>query len=174
MHPKNAETASTQSAWFPSREQLAQHPWLKPWASRLLDAQLWRFQHEAVARGVAVGFLWAFLIPFGQTVAAVVHCVVWRAHIPTAVALTMVTNPFTIGFWLWLAYQTGSAVLGVSVPPPAGLAHVSWDLLMAYGGPIVLGMGLFAMGTAAVGYGLVKAGWLLRVNWLRRKRSAKT
>jgi hypothetical protein len=43
---------------LPDRAQLSQHPWLKPWAPRLLDPQLWRFQHEAVARGVAVaGYL---------------------------------------------------------------------------------------------------------------------
>jgi uncharacterized protein (DUF2062 family) len=172
MQPQNPDTTSTPSAWLPKREQFVQHPWLKPWAPRLLDAKLWRFQHEAVARGVAVGFLWAFLIPFGQTVAAVVHCVWWRAHIPSAALMTMVTNPFTIGFWLWLAYQTGSAVLGESAPAPAGLADLSWDVLMAYGGPIVIGMALFAVGTAAAGYGLVKAGWLVRVAWLRRKRLA--
>jgi uncharacterized protein (DUF2062 family) len=135
-----------------------------------LDAQLWRFQHEAVARGVAVGFLWAFLIPAAQIVAAVVHCVWWRAHIPSAAAMTMVTNPFTIGFWLWLAYQTGSTIWGVSTPAPAGLENLSWDLLMAYGGPIMLGMGLFAFGAAAAGYLMVKAAWRIRVALLRRKR----
>jgi len=135
-----------------------------------LDAQLWRFQHEAVARGVAVGFLWAFLIPAAQIVAAVVHCVWWRAHIPSAAAMTMVTNPFTIGFWLWLAYQTGSTILGVSTPAPAGLENLSWDWLMAYGGPIMLGMGLFAFGAAAAGYLLVKAAWRIRLALLRRKR----
>lgn len=119
---------------------------------------------------MAVGFLWAFLIPAAQIVAAVVHCVWWRAHIPSAAAMTMVTNPFTIGFWLWLAYQTGSTILGVSTPAPAGLENLSWDLLMAYGGPIMLGMGLFAFGAAAAGYLMVKAAWRIRVALLRRKR----
>lgn len=168
--PQTVQPPDSERPWLPNRSQLAQHPWLKPWAPRLLDAQLWRFQHEAVARGVAVGFLWAFLIPAAQIVAAVVHCVWWRAHIPSAAAMTMVTNPFTIGFWLWLAYQTGSTILGVSTPAPAGLENLSWDLLMAYGGPIMLGMGLFAFGAAAAGYLLVKAAWRIRVALLRRKR----
>ena len=173
MPPKISDSASPKSPWLPKREQLAQHPWLKPWASRLLDAQLWRFQHEAVARGVAVGFLWAFLIPAAQIVVAVVHCVWWRAHIPTAAALTMVTNPFTIGFWLWLAYQTGSAVLGVTAPAPAGMDNLNWDMLKTYGGPTMLGMGLFAVGSAVLGYGVVKAGWMLRVALARRQRRAQ-
>ena len=168
--PQTVQPPDSERAWLPNRSQLAQHPWLKPWAPRLLDAQLWRFQHEAVARGVAVGFLWAFLIPAAQIVAAVVHCVWWRSHIPSSTAMTMVTNPFTIGFWLWLAYQTGSTILGVSTPAPAGLENLSWDLLMAYGGPIMLGMGLFAFGAAAAGYLMVKAAWRIRVALLRRKR----
>jgi hypothetical protein len=35
--------------------------------------------HEAVGRGVAVGIFWAFVIPVGQIIAAVAHCVWWRA-----------------------------------------------------------------------------------------------
>jgi uncharacterized protein (DUF2062 family) len=58
----------------------------------------------------------------------------------------------------------------VSTPAPAGLENLSWDLLMAYGGPIMLGMGLFAFGAAAAGYLLVKAAWRIRVALLRRKR----
>jgi uncharacterized protein (DUF2062 family) len=59
---------------LPSRETLAAHPWLQPLADKLLHPQLWRFQHEAVARGVAVGTFWAFVIPFAQIVAATAHC----------------------------------------------------------------------------------------------------
>ncbi|MEN9985558.1 MAG: hypothetical protein RI925_1060 [Pseudomonadota bacterium] len=41
-----------------TRNALAALPWLKPLAGRLLDPQLWRPQHEAVARGVTVGTFW--------------------------------------------------------------------------------------------------------------------
>ena len=170
MPPKNKSSQNDARPWAPDRAQLSQHPWLKPWASRLMDAQLWRLQHEAVARGVAVGMLWAFLIPVAQIVVAVLHCVWWRAHIPTAAAMTMVTNPLTIGFWLWLAYQTGATLLGISAPAPLALENLSWDLMLAYGGPIMLGMGLFDFGAAAAGYVLVKAAWRIRVALLRRKR----
>ena len=170
MPSKNKSSQNDARPWAPDRAQLSQHPWLKPWASRLMDAQLWRLQHEAVARGVAVGMLWAFLIPVAQIVVAVLHCVWWRAHIPTAAAMTMVTNPLTIGFWLWLAYQTGATLLGISAPAPLALENLSWNLMLAYGGPIMLGMGLFAVGAAAAGYVLVKAAWRLRVALLRRNR----
>lgn len=155
---------------LPTRDTLANHRWLKPVGSRLLDPQLWRLQHEAVARGVAVGTFWAFVIPIAQTIVAAVHCTFWRANIPAAAAMTMVTNPLTLGFWLWLAYQAGSLVLGEPtehIPATVGEAS-SW--LAEYGWPTVLGMGMFAVGGAALGYLAVKVIWRVQVALKRRFR----
>jgi len=157
-------------AALPTRETLAAHPWLRPVAGRLLDPQLWRVQHESVARGVAVGMLWAFTLPAAQMVMAAAHCTWWRANIPVAVAVTMVTNPLTIGFWLWLAYQVGAWVLGepaMAVATPAtGASVLPW--LASIGRPALLGMTLFAIVGAVSGYLGVKAVWRLRV-WLKRR-----
>ena len=155
---------------LPSRDALSAHPWLQPVASRLLHPQLWRLQREAVARGVAVGTFWAFVIPFAQVVAAAAHCTWWRANIPAAAAMTMVTNPLTIGFWLWLAYQLGTLVLGapVGAVAPIGNGALSW--LEEFGWPTVLGMGMFAVGGAALGYVGVKLVWRLRIARKRRAR----
>ena len=158
---------------LPSRDVLAAHPWLKPVAGRLLDPQLWRLQHEAVARGVAVGTFWAFAIPFAQIVVATVHCTGWRANIPAAAAMTMVTNPLTIGFWLWLAYQVGGLVLGEPMPTsaPQGMGDFSaW--FTEFGWPTVLGMGIFSVGGAASAYLIVKLVWRLRIVLKRRQRLA--
>lgn len=155
---------------LPSRESLAAHPWLKPVAHRVLDRQLWRLQHEAVARGVAIGIFWAFAIPVFQFAVATANCIWWRANIPVAAAMTLATNPFTIGFWLWLAYQLGSVVL--DAPPPVALADgagmLAW--LTSFGAPTLLGMGIFALGGAMVGYFGVKLVWRLRVRLQRRYR----
>jgi uncharacterized protein (DUF2062 family) len=158
---------------LPQREALSAHPWLQPVASQLLHPQLWRLQHEAVARGVAVGTFWAFALPFAQILAAAAHCTWWRANIPVAAAVTMVTNPLTIGFWLWLAYQAGALVLGQPTAQnlPLGGGVPSW--LAEFGWPTLLGMGLFAVGGAAVGYLGVKVIWRLRVLVKRRARRAR-
>jgi len=63
---------------LPGREELVAHRWLRPVAGRLLDPRLWRLQHESVARGVAVGTFWAFVIPAAQVVVAAAHCT-WYA-----------------------------------------------------------------------------------------------
>jgi len=80
----------------------------------------------------------------------------------------MVTNPLTIGFWLWLAFQMGTLVLGEPISPvtPTGDGALSW--LAEFGWPTVVGMGIFAIGGAASGYVGVKLIWRLRI-WLKRR-----
>lgn len=155
---------------LPTRDALADSRWLRPIAHRLQEPRLWHLQHEAVARGVAIGLFWAFAIPVGQFVIAAAHSVWWRANIPVAAGLTLITNPFTVGFWLYLAYGVGSFVLD----SPAIAPRADGDSLMAwmasYGRPALLGMGIFAVGGAAVGYVVAKLAWRLRVNLKRRSR----
>lgn len=154
-------------ASLPTRETLMSHPWLKPVAHHLLDPQLWRLQHEAVARGVAIGIFWAFAIPFAQFVFAAAHSVWWRANIPVAAGVTLITNPFTLGFWLWLAYQAGSMVLDAPPPLPVSQSAGLLAWLASLGAPALLGMGMFAVFGSAAGYLLVKLAWRLRI-WFKR------
>lgn len=157
-------------ASLPTREVLVAHPWLRPVAHRLLDPQLWRMQHEAVARGAAIGVFWAFALPMGQVLAAAAHSVWWRANIPVAAGATFITNPFTIGFWLWAAYQVGSLVLDAPprVPLDESAGLLAW--LASFGAPAILGMGLFAVIGAAVVYFAVKLAWRVRIWFKRRHR----
>jgi uncharacterized protein (DUF2062 family) len=155
---------------LPTRESLAQHAWLGPVAHHLLQPQLWRLQHESVARGVAIGTFWAFVIPLGQTFVAAAHCIWWRGNVPAAALMTLLTNPLTFGFWLWLAYPVGQWFLGESTPATA-LPDTSWaSTLQAVGGPVLLGMGIFGVGGGLLSYLLIKLGWRLRVA-VRRQRS---
>ncbi len=142
---------------LPTHESLSKHPWLAPVAAKLAAPELWRLQNEAVARGVAVGIFWAFVIPVGQIIAAAAHCVWWRANIPVAAAMTMLTNPLTIGFWLWLAYQLGAFFLGEPLmAAPASQADGVFAWILAFGWPTVFGMGIFAIGGSILGYVGVK------------------
>ena len=157
---------------LPTRETLVSNRWLRPIAHRLQEPRLWHVQHEAVARGVAIGLFWAFAIPVGQFAVAAAHSVWWRANIPVAAGITLITNPFTIGFWLWLAYRVGSFLLGAPpmAPRAEGDSLVAW--MASYGGPAMLGMGIFAVGGAAAGYLIVALVWRLRVYLKRRQRGS--
>ena len=152
----------------PTRAALAGHPWLKPIAHHVLDPKLWRMHHESIARGAAIGIFWAFMLPVGQILAAVAHSAWWRGNIPVAAGITLVTNPLTIGFWLWLAYQLGSLVL--NAPPPIKPAEGAGllDYAAALGGPALLGMAMFAVGGAVSAYAVVKVIWRLQF-WLKHK-----
>ena len=155
----------------PTRDALAAHPWLKPIAHHVLDPKLWRMHHESVARGAAIGMFWAFVLPAGQIVVAVANSVWWRGNIPVAAGMTLITNPFTIGFWLWLAYQAGNLVLGVTPTLPlkeAGDVDGLMGYINAIGAPALLGMGMFAVGGALTAYILVKIVWRLKF-WLKHK-----
>lgn len=164
-----------------SPQTLAAHPWLKPVAHRLQEPGLWRMQHEAVARGVAIGLLWAFALPAGQILVAAAHSIWWRGNIPVAAGMTLITNPFTIGFWLWLAYKLGSLILGVSDLEAAasgaafqaataapGFDAMAW--LAHFGWPAVVGMAIFSVAGSISSYFLVKLIWRARVWFKRRAR----
>lgn len=159
---------------LPSKQWLATHPWLKPLAHRLLEPSLWHARHEAVARGAAIGVFWAFAIPVGQFLMAAAHCVLWRGNIPVAAGVTLITNPLTFTFWLWLAYQVGSTLLGggaeavASTPEPEPSASGMLDWLLSYGAPTALGMGIFAVVGATLAYFSVKLAWRLRI-WFKRR-----
>jgi uncharacterized protein (DUF2062 family) len=156
---------------MPTPDQLARQRWLRPIAHRLSERGLWHANPESLARGVAIGLFWAFVLPFAQVLFAAAHCVWWRANIPIAAAITFITNPFTIGGWLYLAYRLGSWF----VPARAELATAEgWVAqLQALGWPTVVGMGLFATVGAAGGYLLVHAGSRLWLHWRLARRSQR-
>lgn len=149
-------------ALLPHREALAEHPLLGRLGEKLSDHGLWDARSEGLARGAAIGLFWAFILPVAQILAAAAHCVWWRGNIPMAAAATLVTNPFTLGFWLYLAYQVGAAVTGA---PPIAMPGDDTDWIAwlgAVGTPALLGMVMFALVGALIGYLGVKLVWRLR------------
>jgi uncharacterized protein (DUF2062 family) len=150
-------------AKLPTREGLANHRLLGPLAHHLAERNLWHANTESVARAAAIGLFWAFAIPVAQILAAAAHCVWWRANIPVAAGLTLITNPFTIAGWLYLAFHVGSLFVApdAATPLPQG-----WlGTLRTLGWPTAVGMGLFAVASAAAGYLLVHLASRLWVHW---------
>lgn len=167
-------------ASLPTQHELQRHRWLRPVAERLSDRILWRPKAEPVARGVAIGVFWAFVVPVAQILFAAAHCVWWRANIPVAAGVTLITNPLTVGGWLWLAYHVGSWLLpGAGERPPvtaSGDGWIAW--LGSIGAPTLVGMGSFAIGGALLGYVLTLAvarflAWSRMRRALRRRRERR-
>ena len=158
---------------MPTRETLAEQRWLGPIAHRLAEYDLWHMKTESVARGVAIGMFWAFVVPFAQILFAAAHCVWWRGNIPVAAGVTLITNPFTIGGWLYLAYKTGSLFVESSGAPAVEGAQGWLATIQSFGWPTVVGMGIFAVGGAAVGYLLVRVSSTAWFHWRVAKRARR-
>lgn len=158
---------------IPTRETLAKQRWLGPIAHRLAEFELWHMKAESVARGVAIGMFWAFVVPFAQIVFAAAHCVWWRGNIPVAAGVTLITNPLTIGGWLYLAYQTGSIFIEPTTTPALNTASGWLATVQSFGWPTVVGMATFAVGGAALGYLLVRLSSTAWFHWRVARRARR-
>ena len=172
-------------ALLPDPERLQENRWLRWLGPALQRRHLWHFSRKGVALGVALGVFFGLLIPVAQIPAAATGAVVLRANLPMAVASTLVTNPVTFAPVYLAAYQIGRLVLGEDAAPaaqddaaraPAVLASepaqdASWlARLGSVGKPLVVGLGILAVGCGALVYVLISAGWALRVRWKRRRQ----
>ena len=135
---------------------------------------MWRFTRRNVPRGVALGLFAGFVIPFGQIFLALVLAFTVRANVPIASAVTLVTNPLTLPFWLWAANRVGHKVL--TIAPDTGDVLLRNDSLLSFAGlfeaagATVLGFMLFAALFPPVGYFITKWVWRIAMGRRRRRR----
>lgn len=172
--------------FLPTRETLRRNRMLKPVAGWLERHGNWRLDAQAVARGVALGLFFGFLIPVAQIVFAVIAALLLRANPPVAALATLITNPFTFPFVYVLAHRIGKLVLEPVAGPIALDAAQAADQAQAQvavaaesvggfidwvtgiGAPLATGLLILAVGSAILGYVLVLAIW--RLNSLARLR----
>ena len=161
--------------WVPTRETIMGSRWLAPVAHHLEDDRLWHMERGSVARAVAIGVFFGFLLPTAQFIFAVA-CAIWlRGHVAVAAAATLVTNPLTFAPVYWLAHRIGSLLLGRSGPQAtaeaavvearteATIAAQGWlvatlQTVQSAGAPLILGLAVLAVVGAVIGFGTV---WLL-------------
>ncbi|MFN3945509.1 MAG: DUF2062 domain-containing protein [Allosphingosinicella sp.] len=96
----------------PKREELAQSRWIKPFGTRVLRSDLWRFTRRSVPRGVGLGILVGIflMIPGLQIIGAALVSVPFRANIPIAAAMTFLSNPATTPFILVSSIFVGNSL----------------------------------------------------------------
>jgi uncharacterized protein len=160
-------------AHVPSADELARVRWLRPVAHHLADHRLWHARPESLARGAAIGIFWAFAAPFAQIVLAAAHCIWWRGNIPVAVVITFITNPFTVGFWLYLAYRVGSWLVPGLAQDGLSSATGLMGMIEHYGWAALAGMAIFAVGGSVLGYFSMRAGSRLWFHWRFASRARR-
>lgn len=148
---------------------------LRPFQHRFKSQSLWALNRNTVSRGVAVGFFFAILTPVAQFLLALIAAMLLRAHPIVAVTSTLITNPFTLPFIYYYAYQIGSVLTGqnasgadvrISEEAAAHALEVTgWiPTLMSWfqsvGWPLIVGVLTLALTLAVAGYLLVQTLWI--------------
>jgi uncharacterized protein len=171
--------------WFkghlPTRANIAENRWLKPFARHLLRPDLWHLNRRSVPRAVALGLFVAPVIPVAHTFVAALLAVPTRANIVIAAAVTWLINPFTMPPFYYGAYLIGRSLLKLDqispVPEVSSQAThqasewASW--LVDKSGPAALGTIVLATLIAAIGYLLASFVWRVRIGrkWRNRRRA---
>lgn len=165
---------------MPTREQMEGNRFIRPFAHRVLRADLWRFTRRSVPRGVALGMLVGIIIPFAQILFAALLSVSVRANVPLAALTTFITNPFTTPFIWLVAYWVGEWTLRIDAATavsPVNTAIEQTDLQhwlqWLTGATMITAFGLVivAIVAAAISYVLSGAVWRMMVarKWSRRR-----
>lgn len=161
--------------WFkrisPDPDKLLALRWMRPIAHRLTEPTLWHFNRHSVARGVALGLFVSFLLPVAQILLAALFAGLARGNLLVAAAATLVSNPLTFPAIYYAAYKLGAFLLGGTVlaaPPIEGASMAT--MLAGASLPTLLGLAIFAILSAALGYALVQLSWRLFLirQWRRR------
>lgn len=162
---------------MPTREQMEQNRFLRPYAHRVLRSELWRFTRRSVPRGVALGIAAGIIIPLGQIFVAAMLALPFRANVPVAAALTFVTNPATTPLVWLFANWLGGLLLRVDegtivAPVSTAMQQTDFDKFLEWltGETLVTAFGLVVLAVVASAVSYVVSGWIWRW-WVARKRA---
>ena len=160
----------------PSRDEVLESPWLKPFGKRIRRSELWRLTRRSVPRGVAIGlFVGIFLmIPGLQIVGAALVCMPLRGNVPIAAAMTFLSNPATTPFILLASLNLGNRLgfhADMTTFQQLVSTHASVGRWLAWlfsdAAPAALtGLAMIAAGVAFAGYWISLVGWRW---WISRK-----
>ena len=160
----------------PSRDEVLESRWLRPFGDRVRRSDLWRFTRRSVPRAVFAGlFVGIFLmVPGLQIVGAALMAIPMRANIPIAAAMTFLSNPATTPLFLVAAIDVGNR-MGFHADLAAferlrasGASAGRWmSWLVSDAAPaLVSGLFFIGLGAALLGYVVSLIGWRW---WIGRK-----
>lgn len=161
--------------WFkrvsPDPEVLLGLRFIRPIAHRLTEPTIWHFNRHSVARGVALGLFVSFVLPVAQILLAALLAGLARGNLLVAAAATLLSNPLTFPAIAYAAYKLGGFLLGdTAFAPPALDGASTASLITGASLPTLLGLSIFAVVSAILGYAGVQMMWRLFLvrRWRRR------
>jgi len=111
--------------FFPSPSAIKNNPALHFLGDLLHDPNLFHLNRHSVS----VAFFWGLVIAMipipGQMAVAAMAALFFRCNLPICVALVWVTNPLTIPFFFYMAYEVGKFILQIDTDTAANTALVA-------------------------------------------------
>lgn len=155
---------------LPNKSEIKDSPWLHGFTKYLQNPDLWKFDREPVARGVAIGLFAAFIPIFPlQTIAAILIAIWIGGNISIAFLFSWISNPFTILPITYLSFETGKLIFsedGKSIKTIHilhGNVHQFLTSTLAWvtqnGKLFLVGVPIAAVGIALMGYIIVDISW---------------
>lgn len=161
--------------WAPSKETVLSPSFMQPFAKWLSHPNLWHFNRRSVSGGVAVGLFIAFIpIPF-QMVLAAIAAVFLRVNVALAVAMALISNPFTMVPIFWAAYMIGSWLTGCTLALPQTGISFEWVMAQIHTLwlPMLLGLLTISTVSGVVSFITIRLLWRLNVILHKRRKQSE-
>jgi len=154
--------------YLPTAKEIQQYRYLHIFGDSLKQQELWTFNRQSTAKGVAIGIFCAFLpMPF-EIVPAIFLAALMRGNLPFAVAGIWISNPLT-----WVPLYTPCYLLGTRIVnvEPVALAEITifqlgWHYVALWLGCLIIGIVI-----SVSAHFLISFVWRsqVRQRWKRRK-----
>ncbi len=158
------------------REKHATQPWyLRPFGALLSHPVYFSINRRSISSAMAIALFVAVLPMPGHTPLALVLGLLLRANLPVALLVIWVANPLTYAPILYVEYQLGTYLLGLT--PQDFSMDSSWGELLELLGkawrPLWFGAIVGGLLLAILGYGMTNAAWRANTLWRYRRRKAQ-
>jgi len=155
--------------YLPTHKEIEQYRYLHIFGDGLKQPDLWAFNRQSVAKGVAIGLFCAFLpMPF-EMVPAIFLAILMGGNMPFAIAGVWLSNPVT-----WVPLYTPCYLLGAKIMQLQPIALAKITLLEASTHYVALWLGCLIMGLSLsiLTHFLISYLWRsqVRQRWHRRKQ----
>lgn len=98
---------------IPKPEQIINLPGMHRLGDRITEPNLWHINRRSISGAVFWGIICAW-IPFpSQMLIAAICAIAFRVNLPLSIALTWITNPFTMIPIFYSSYCLGSVIFGI-------------------------------------------------------------
>ena len=130
--------------YLPTHKQIAEFRYLHIFGDSLKQPELWTFNRQTTAKGIAIGIFCAFLpMPF-EIVPAIFIAAMLRGNLPFSVAGIWISNPLT-----WLPLYTPCYFLGAKILQIETIAlskieilQLGWHYVALWLGCLIVGISL--------------------------------